>query len=153
MVTGVPAVKDSVLVVNLTPLLLPMVDIVRPAGLAVALVKFGTSVPAVAVQESPISGSFEQKSIRMSGFVTEVAGVNVTVYVTPVALAAELLIVMLRVVTWPALTDPGKTPLTNTAMKDATKITPKERPNDDCKICTLLTCFLFLSFLNCSFLK
>lgn len=142
---GVLAVKLRVLVVSITPLLLPMVVADQPE-LAVAELKFGTSVPAVAVQVSPISGSLEQKSIITSGWLTEVAGVKVTVYVTPVALADELLIVILRVVTCPlAFTAAGRNCPVIEIITATRNITPKERPNVDRKACTLLTCFSFTS--------
>lgn len=98
---GVAAVNETVLVVSLTPRLPPMIDVVQLPP-AEALLMFGTSVPAVAVQLSPTIGLLEQKSISTSGWVIDVAGVKVTWYETLVALGDESLISILLVVTWPA---------------------------------------------------
>lgn len=100
IVVGVAAVKVTVLVVSLTPRLEPIVVSVQLPP-AEAPEKLGVSVPAVAVQLSPMIGLLSQKSIKTSGLVMVVAGVKVTVYVTLVALGAEELMVMLRVVTCP----------------------------------------------------
>jgi hypothetical protein len=162
-VTGVPAVSAADVFNNFTPRLLPIVDSVQPAELVAvsseALLKFGTSVPAVAVQESPTSGSFEQKSTRTSAppAVVELAGVNRTVYVTPVALGTELLIVILRVATCPgsALTLAGTNCPVSIMTNAPTNNTENTRAIDDRTACTSLTALSFFSFLllNCSFLR
>ena len=157
MLVGVPEVNELDEVVSLRLLFESTAVHVQPvAQLLGTLDKSGTSVPAVPLQVSPGIGSVAllQKLIIKSGWVSLVAGVNATVYVTLVALAAELLMVILRFVTCPALTEPGKTPPTIAAKNDATNITPRERAIDDRKVCAPLTCFLFRFsiFSNCSFL-
>jgi hypothetical protein len=72
-------------------ILQPLLVCVPPAKVALAAVK-----PPGAVQLSEYSGELEQKSIRT--FFAAVLAVNVTKYEVAVALAAEELIWMLRLV-------------------------------------------------------
>ena len=102
IVVDVPEVKELVEVVSFRLRLESIAEQVQPvAQLLLTLDRSGTSVPAVPLQVSPGIGSVAllQKLIITSGLVSLVAGVNLTVYVTLVALASELLIVILRLVT------------------------------------------------------